>query len=163
MVVLQLVSSAFVSAVAGAAFAWLFGYVNDRRHQKGVRELVKQEVKHNLALLAGFSTEIAYMQRNAGEFGTTLGLASRTPEWKRARWDMPEVGAAFSPHILQHLAIWYYNLDALSRNYEQIVSMVREYEASRGPGERAAKVVADNLEPIASAAERAYKLCPFHL
>lgn len=147
------------AVIVAAAFTWLFGYVTERKRQRGVRELVKLEVRYNEAAVEVFKGHVAQIQ-DASVPTKAFGLMKGAPEWQRTRWDLPDVGAAFSPGELVRLSTWYYALDRLGGQYQWLISIVQKYEASGEDAERVAEVITVALDGISSMVETALKTRP---
>lgn len=121
------VVAAVVSVVMAAGFTWLFGWRNERQHRRGVRALVGLEIMHNRLAVERIK-EFAEELLNTGDVDAirrTLLASAKVSElsgWHRTRWDLPDVGVAFTYAELGKLTVWYYGLDSLTRAYEWLVS-----------------------------------------
>jgi hypothetical protein len=89
--------------------------------------LVQMEIWHNLATLRTVSATLEMTLKEKDVVNSVLAFrdSALLPKWQRSRWNLPDVGVAFSLEELARRAEWYFELDGLVFLQERLDKQIR--------------------------------------
>lgn len=113
-----------LAVVVAAGFTWAFGAVNEWQHREGIRTLLSQELWHNESSVMALRGYLKMLEDTGNLRIVVQVLRDRQslPPWQRARWDLPDVGAALNREELTRFTEWYVKLDYLVFLYDGLMN-----------------------------------------